>query len=240
MGGGVSRLFGADDPIAALARYNGLLVHVPLTGLAGFGLIRAWHDPQLAPIRASLLASAIFLVLAIGFGAMTRYSSGIHWGPRFLLPAFPMLIVAAILAVQHAGALPRVAFSLLAIAGIVSSASGVWLLREQTREAQRLAESILAAPAAVLLTTHPLLPQQLAPIWDRKPMLLVREAEAVPRLLRGLEQGGVQEFLAAVPPETSPSTFATGARCRLYARQRGVRIAYLDVDLLTCTIAPAR
>jgi len=85
------RIFIAADPLAVLNRYNGLLIQLPLAALAAVGAVRAWRDPELATIRPSLLASLLFVAIGIGLLATSRYSSGVHWGLRFLLPAFPAL-----------------------------------------------------------------------------------------------------------------------------------------------------
>ena len=232
---GLVRLLGADDPLAVLVRYNGILIQLPIAGLAGVGGALAWRSATLARIAPGLVAGAIFLALGVAFGAATPFSSGIHIGPRCLMPAFPALVVLALVAARDGGRAARAGCALLAAAGLASTGLASWLLREQLRENERLAATLLASPEPVVVTSHALLPQQLAPIWDRKPMLLARGPAEIEAVARDLAAQGVDGFALLVPPGASP-TAVRGARCTLRATQRGAHVKYLDVDVLACRV----
>lgn len=231
---GFGRIVSAHDPLTVLARFNGLMIHLPLACLAGAGLVCAWRDANVARLRPALLASVLFLLLGIGCGAATRYSSGLHWGPRFLLPAFPALVALAIIAARSLALMAPL--GVLVAASLASTGFSVWLLAQQMSEGRRLAETLLAQPEPAIVTSHALLPQQLAQLWDRKPMLLVSDPGDMASLVRGIEQAGERSFLLLIPPGAAAATPTGGARCELRSEHRGRRVTYLDVDVLGCRI----
>lgn len=231
---GLGRIVAADDPIAALNRYNGLSIQLPLVALAGCGFVCAWRDARFRSLRVALLGGAIFLGLGTVLGATTRLSSGIHWGPRFLLPAAPMIVALAI-----AASLRR-SFGVLVVAGLVSSGAATWLLAQQLGESQRFGATLLAAPEPVVVTGHPLLAQQLAQIWERKPILLAQDPASMNALVQQLASRGAGAFALVVPPGGIRNAVPSGARCELRNENRGRHVGYFDLDVLACRIAPRR
>jgi hypothetical protein len=248
---GGARMFGAARPLDALARYNGLLVQMPMFCLAGFGLRRVWSSPEYAGIRVGVLAGALFLAFAVAVGMASGSSYGVqagfgvHWGPRVLLPAFPALVALAVAAVRReSGPTSRrfavvspIASASLVAAGLLSSAHAVWFLAEQKADARSFEAVLRTLAPRYVVTTHPLLAQHVSALWDEKPMLLVRDPGSLARAVADLRVGGVRELLFVVPGGAPLVSGIDGLDCRLAARHRGPHLHYFDLDIQRCAFA---
>ena len=233
----------ADRPYRELVYYNGVIVQLPLAALAGVGAVRVWRDAEWAALRVGIGASLGFLAVAIVARSLTHFASGGHWSPRVLLPAVPALLALAIAALrsQAAGGGGRrtgaaVGCALLAAAGFASSGLATWILAQQKGEAQRVQRAIASAPQAVVVTNHPELTQQLAPLWGHKPTLRVEDSAGLARVSLALHAAGVREFLFLAGPSGRDLGSVGGARCRLETAHRGARFHFFDMDLQTCTV----
>jgi hypothetical protein len=245
---GAARTFAAARPLGELVRYNGLLVQMPMFCLAGVGLQRVFHRPQLAEIRLGVLAGLLFLALAVlagmasGSGYGVQAGFGVHWGPRVLLPAFPALVALAVAAVAGDGepasrrltAVSRAALAALALVGLLSSTHAAMLLSEQKADAVRFQTAVRALSPRYVVTTHPLLAQHVAALWREKPMLLVGDPRALEQVIAGLRARGVREFVFVAPGGAPVIGWIDGLDCRLAKRQRGRRLHYFDLDIQTC------
>jgi len=228
----------ARVPLVALARYNGLLAHLPWLALAGLGAARLFRDAAYAPLRLGVGAGLLFLAVAVPFRvALTPFETGGFWGPRMLLPALPALIAAA-LAALHALA-PRVALpaaGALVAAGLVASAGAVELLARQKLEVAALQDLLRGRPQEIVVTNHPALGQQLAGAWGEKALLLVDDDAALARLAHGLGERGADEFLVL---DRAPSGRKLGRLPGFYCRPAGAHrgrhmpLVY-DLALWTC------
>ncbi|MDJ0864915.1 MAG: hypothetical protein QNK03_02325 [Myxococcota bacterium] len=234
------RLGRAEAPLSLLPRHNGLFVHLPLAALAGVGLRRVLDEPRWETMRTGLLASGVFLALALALGATVPYSYGVHWGPRTLLPAVPALVALAWIACHEAGRAGTLALGLVAAAGLAGNAWAVTLLDAQKREGLRLQQALLELAPPVLVTTHPLLAQQLAGLWHRVPTLLASDAGALAAMPPRLRSAGAVEFALVVPPGAGAGLRVPGARCERVIAQRGARVHYLDLDVQHCRLAGVR
>jgi hypothetical protein len=171
---------------------------------------------------------------------------GVHWGPRALLPAFPALVAAAVAAARRPSAAAGrrgaraavAAFALLVLAGAVSSAQAVRLLAAQKADARSFEAVLRAQRSRYVVTTHPLLAQQLAGLWHERPMLLARDPAALANVLAGLASGGAREFSLVVPAGGALLSGVDGLVCRLAERHRGPRLHYFDLDVQTCAFRP--
>jgi hypothetical protein len=251
-GVGVSRMLVAEQPLEALVRHNGLLIQLPMFALVGIGAASLRSD-EWESLRIGVLAGALFGVFALvagvslgsGYGVQSGF--GVHWGPRVLLPALPALVALAVAAVRAgrksaAGAVVRVsgiAAAGLLLAGLLSSALATAFLAEQKRDAARFEQALRALPERYVVSTHPLLAQHLAGLWDDKPLLLARNARELAAVVAGLGSGGAPGFLL-VAPAGAPAGSLGGASCATAERYRGPRLHYFDLDIQRCRFATAR
>jgi hypothetical protein len=161
-----------------------------------------------------------------------------------LLPALPCLAALALVTIREGLASPlsagarvaRLGAVGLVAAGLLSSAIAIWLLDQQKRDTRDVQRLVLAARPEIVVTNHPALGQQLASIWGRKPLLLVRDRAGLRRLAASFRERGVEEFLYLHRPPSgwTPERLA-GLHCRLVGRYRGLRIRYaFDLDVHEC------
>jgi hypothetical protein len=242
-GYGVFQLMVASDPLEALVRYNGLLLQLPLSGLAGLGLARVLGDPTLAPLRIGVFAGLAFLAAAVGIGVATGspLAFGVHWGPRMLLPAVPALVALYLAALPPPGPgrARRLVWGASLAAGLLSSVLSVGFLVEQKREAARLEQEVLENSDDIVVSTHPYAPVQLFSLGSQRRVLVAERAGAMMRVVATLSRNGGGEFLLIGRPSTVDHTFGERVRCDVVARHRGRRITYLDADLQRCEVEPA-
>jgi hypothetical protein len=241
----------AERPLAQLVRYNGLLLQMPMSALAGLGAAVVWKRPEFAPLRLGVASGALFAGFVLVAGAIfgsgygVQEGFGVHWGPRVLLPAFPALVALALAAVWsggrlvgHGGArLVRVAAAALVAAGVVSSAYATWFLAEQKSDAQNFQQVLRELPARYVVVTHPLLAQHVSGLWDERPMLLATDPASLARVVSGLQRSGVHEFQFVAPAGAMTSSELSGANCRTVEKTRGARLHYFDFDIQQCRFA---
>jgi hypothetical protein len=233
------RQLASANPLETLVLHNGLLLQWPLVALSGLGLFRAWQDASYTELRPGMVAGLVFvgLVVCAGVAAPTGHGvqvgAGVHFGPRVLLPAFPALLLLALAAVRRGSSIERLAFALLAAAGLASTGLAVRLLYEQTTESQRVARALRALPPETILTTHPLLPQHLASLWDAKTFLLASDSASYREAAAALASAGAPEWLVALPAGSPTPPASRAAACQLVSQPRG-RLHYVDLDIYVC------
>lgn len=249
---GAMRMLGADQPLDALVRHNGLLIQMPMVALVGIG-VAAFRGLDCVSLRVGVLSGALFLLFAliagVGFGSGYGVQSGfgVHWGPRVLLPALPALVALAVAAARAGFAsstrtVVRVscgAASALLLAGLLSSVLATTFLAEQKRDAAHFQQAVRAQPERFMLSTHPLLAQHLAGLWDDKPQLLATDPASLAAAVAGLRAGGAAAFLLVVPAG-APTVSLAGATCTTVDRYRGDRLHYFDLDIQRCRFASER
>jgi hypothetical protein len=198
--GGLAVLHGhwtAVRPMNWLLRANGLSAVSPIVILAALPLAAARDDtrhenmsvaggpgaarsaeiPSVGSLRRDLLW---LLLLNAGFYALlvpVVNTSGVHWGCRFALVAYPMLAaLSAPVFVQlwrRSGGTRGVTRVLLGATLALSIATQLYsleLLRARKEFSSRLAERIEATPADLIATTRWHIPQDLARIFYQRPI----------------------------------------------------------------------
>jgi hypothetical protein len=196
----LARFPGGGDEALALIRSNSALVFVPwaiaLAGLrptAGAGR----RDPL---VVAPLLFVAAFVVLV-----PERSITGVHPGPRMLLPALP---AAAVLAAER---FPRrapaaAAFALTLIAAAAWSVRSLALLHDKREASGALHRALDADPRRLVATDLFWLPTDAAPLWDRKQFHLVRGPDDLGELARRAAAAGEREMLFVTAPGRASAT----------------------------------
>ncbi|MGQ0720303.1 MAG: hypothetical protein ACT4PE_01875 [Candidatus Eiseniibacteriota bacterium] len=197
----LARFPGGQDQALALIRSNSALVFVPWT-IALAGLRPAASGPARHDLLvvAPLLFVAAFVVLV-----PERSITGVHPGPRMLLPVLP---AAAVLAAER---FPRrlpaaVAFSLTLVVASAWSVRSLALLHDKREASGALHRALAADPRRLVATDLFWLPTDAAPLWDRKQFHLVRGPDDLAELARRAADSGEREMLLVTAPGrvTSP------------------------------------
>ena len=226
-----------------LVLHNGLLLQWPLLALAGLGISRVWRDPAWSATRIGVTAGLFFAALTLaagillpsGFGA--QVGAGVHWGPRVLLPALPALVVLAAAGAQARPPAAQLAWNVLALAGVASTALSVWFLAQQKLEAARFTQRLLEEPQRVILTTNPFLGQQLAPLWRQKAILLALDPTALRAGAEAIQRAGEFGFVFVAPAGARLSGVLPGLACSPAFQHRGRHLDYFDLDAERCGFA---
>jgi hypothetical protein len=213
---------GPDGPILALDRSNGLFACVPILALGfmrlGDGRKGSAEPAEIRWIHVLAASYAVvYVVFAHGLG-----SKGIHWGNRFLLVLYPLLVILAASNVGlwiaglrgeradqvGAGRRPAPLAWALALVAVVSFGAqclSINLLSRVTDFSDRLSSAIEARPEAVILTDTFWLPEFIHREFLKKEIFLVRSEEMM-RYFRGRFQaagGGRYLYLTARPDPPS-------------------------------------
>lgn len=94
---------------------RGVLWYAPLVLLAVVGFRAAWRRNRVV----TGVAAVIFLARPL-FYASWAWDGGWTWGPRFLVPAMPALLVGAVEVVRHFASWPRSARLLVIVVAVIS------------------------------------------------------------------------------------------------------------------------
>jgi hypothetical protein len=174
----------------------------------------------------SVLLFVIFFVLFVP----SRSITGVHPGPRMLLPALPL--VAAIAAARMDSS--RIAAALLLpllLAGALWNVRSLQLLHEKRMLSGDLAAAISARPERIVVTDLFWLPTDMASLWDTKDFYLVDSDRQWKAFVAAAAEAGETSILAANEPGRIPGTpIASIHRADLPA---------FSVDLQSLTLTPA-
>ncbi len=226
-----------DGPILALDRSNGLFACVPILAL-GFMRLGEGRKGSAEPVEIRwihILAASyaiIYVVFAHGLG-----SKGIHWGNRFLLVLYPLLVIMAVSNVKlwlegvrserpdEARVLRRPAplvwvFALVAIVSFGAQCLSINLLARVTDFSDRLNAAVEARPETVILTDTFWLPEFIHREFLEKEIFLVR-SEDLMRYFRSRFQaagGGRYLYLTARPdpPPVEPDLMVDDRGLKYY------------------------
>jgi hypothetical protein len=124
--------------------------------------------------------------------------------------------------------------ALLIAAGALSSVEAGRLLAHQKRDAYAFQKLLREQASRYVVTTHPMLAQHLAALWNEKPMLLVDDGPALAQAIGALEAAGIRDFVAVVPADAATIRWIPGLTCRLATRYRGEHLHYFDLDIQQC------
>ncbi len=164
--------------------------------------------PFVAAVSLSLPCPApearfpLFLALLYTATVMaTASTGGLQWGPRYLLPAIPLFVWAAFVALARfadhwpdGGRALRFAAGLLVAGGIAIQVVGVSTMHSSVATLAALSEEVERRSAPVLVSGAEPLLRAVAPLYFRKVLLRVQGPEALRSLVRKLAQARVREW----------------------------------------------
>jgi len=188
---------GPDDAALALRHSNSVLVFLP------WALVLPFSGPTPARSRVPVVTTVVFVALFCLL-VPARSITGIHPGPRMLLPLLP--VVAALAAVRLGRASRATLFAALPLIVVawVWSARSVSLLRDKRELAAAISAAIAAQPQDVVATDLFWLPTELSPLWKEKRFYLLRGSESLQTLMTRAREAGEVEILAIVAPGRGP------------------------------------
>jgi hypothetical protein len=158
--------------------------------------------------------TTFLLLIILGYIAIVclleQIDPGLQWGPRMLLPLYPLLVVAALNSLATLERAPTrraivVVFVVLAVLGLVLQVAGVRLLYRNKLETLTLLQGTADLPATHIVTDVAWYPPEMASLfYERQFFYVARQAE-MEQLVERLCQAGIRRF-AWVPLEASTLT----------------------------------
>jgi len=183
-----------EDQALALISSNSVLVAIPW-------LFPAFASRPANGERLAWVSAWIFVLVFLAF-VPERSISGIHPGPRMLLPIVPIAAIAAARGAQRDARTPGAAararlilLSMLLIIGASWSARSIALLVEKRETMGRIAAELERDPRRVVVTDLFWLPTELPALWSEKQFHLVANPAALHELQERYAQAGVDELL---------------------------------------------
>lgn len=147
---------------------QGFVIGVPLS--VAVLLAKSRNKFLLVTIATGLLLTPLLL---------NQEDFGIIWGPRHFLWLIPLIVVAAAPALRRSRASAAVTIALV-VAGIVIQCAGLRLLREKLAFSEALLQAV-EAPAKQIVTDVFWIPEDLAAIYEQRPIVFVQRDDEIPR-----------------------------------------------------------
>lgn len=135
------------------------------------------------------------------------HTRGLHWGGRYLLPAYPLAIAAAapiIVGVLRRGGVGahRIPLLLLILVATMGEFVGLRMLESRKRFNGEVNRLVRAVPVDAVVTDAGFLAQHLHEVYLEKPIFLAYVPEQLPAILERLRQSGLNSVLLITMPNT--------------------------------------
>jgi hypothetical protein len=206
-------LITSPQPLNEAFRTQSLFGSIPFA-VSFFAVAR-----ELPRFLSVLIGTSLVLTCA----ALHQGDIGLIWGPRHFLWLVPFLVIATAMAVRLLPATARAAIAILVIAAFAIHAQGIRLLSQKLRFSAELLQTIEASDAKVVVTDVFWVPEELAALWFKKPMFLVKSDQELAGIIERLQKAGIRrmDFVAAAQFHlVSPAGYAA----LLERTRRGIRI----------------
>ncbi|NKQ34174.1 MAG: hypothetical protein HF973_00990 [Chloroflexi bacterium] len=185
-------------PLLWRSALPGLITTFPLLGFSLLYVEKPKDRMETRPIyRLTLITAFSFLT---GMLLLWPAYGGDHWGARYLLPVYPLLVFLAFYAFEiwlEDERLRRavyVAGAALLAASVIIQLAGVRHIVVKRQENVALYKAIDALPADVIVTNHPFLPTTLISLWEDKTFLYVDSEEDIAAVIGRLKENGISRF----------------------------------------------
>ena len=148
--------------------------------------------------QLSLLTTILFLASMLLF--WPTYG-GDHWGARYLLPIYPLLIFLAFYVYEVSkkkleklqGILHIIGPSLLLLA-IILQLMGIRHIYLTQKRNMSIYQAIDALPTEIIVTNHPFLPTTFTSLWDRKTFFYVENEKDIETLIMRMDDNKIPQF----------------------------------------------
>jgi hypothetical protein len=186
----------------------GLLTTFPLLGLSLTHLDYKYDSNPRRPVyRLTLLTAIIFLA---GMLAFWPAYGGVHWGGRYLLPVYPLLIFLAFYVYygyttqESVRKILPIIGTILLLATIFLQLLGIRLFWQRQQANNVLQAEISELPVQVILTNHPFLPTSLVGL-EEKFFMYIDSEEDFETLIPRFREQNISTF-AFIPVAALPLT----------------------------------
>ena len=180
-------------PILSTPVVSGLFVFSPWVAL---GLARS-HGRE--PVRTEIYRATVLFVVLLCL--TTPVSEGLQWGPRLLVPIYPLLVLLSWDAftrlrkeAAHRSLITAVCLCLVA-ASVVLQVRGLCLLKDKKEFNSQVMKRLLNLPARTVMTSAWWIPLSLAPVFHEKDFFVVQSPAHLERLLVLLDRNKRTEFI---------------------------------------------
>jgi len=200
-------LAGLDDRVFSTYFSGGFFTTAPLMAallagaLAVTGTRRARGEAFIA--TAVLLFFCVAVILS-----PVKYQRGVHWGPRYLLPVFPLLVVLGLSGIRRACPDFRKRRFMLVLGSIILAFSlavqthGMATLQIKKRGTERTVSRFQESSPRTVVTNVWWFPLEIAVAYRKHPIYRVIDTEDYHALLRQFREAGIHRFtLVASPAE---------------------------------------
>lgn len=200
---------------------SGLIINTPFVifSLAMFTAYQKFKERG-RPIFFVYLTGLVYILLVSLFAPAT---GGMQWGPRFMLPALPFLLVALgglwdnweMLELRGiAERFTKAALVLLVLISLFVQVKGVQYLYSNRKEDARLVAKVEERPENVFITNNYWFPQETAVLFESKKFYFVDKLPALNELVKRMEKGRKQSFafVSLDDPRDRPSLDISGSR----------------------------
>jgi len=188
---------GPADAALALRHSNSVLIFLPWT------LVLPFSGPAPARSRVPVVAIVVFVGLFCLL-VPARSITGIHPGPRMLLPLLPAAAALAAVRLGRASRATLFAALPLIVVACLWGAQSISLLRDKRELAAAISAAIAAQPQDIVATDLFWVPTELSPLWKEKRFYLLGDSESLQTLATRARAAGDTEILAIVAPGRGP------------------------------------
>jgi hypothetical protein len=197
---GLWRFPAGADAALALQHSNSALLVLPWALVAPFlaGTHGVGDEPARAAGRVLSRAALLFLVLFVAL-VPARSVTGVHPGPRMLLPLLPL--AAALTATRFDGrGLATFLLIPLLLVGAAWNVRSLELLHAKRTLAGTLSAALRARPERTVVTDLFWLPTEMSALWDSKRFFLLRSDRDLAWIVDRAREAGETSMLAAMEP----------------------------------------
>ncbi len=186
----ISFAFSADNRTVYTSYSGGLLWVMPLSALA----IKFFRGERRRFWRLVWMTFMIYILFLLVFLPSVE---GVHWGPRFVLPVVPLIIIFAFARVQRwwkSFPVTRPLLVMLISISILSQFYSYFILRETRVESAALNKWAVAKYDEPSLSSMRWLPALCAMQSDRTPWYLTERSDRIQKVVHALRKRGVRFF----------------------------------------------
>ncbi|MEZ5064635.1 MAG: hypothetical protein R3B81_07845 [bacterium] len=190
------RFPGTEDSALALRHSNSALVFLPwLLVLLRPVPASSPHELPRFLGRTAILFTALFVILV-----PARSITGVHPGPRMLLPLLPALAALVAVRAANAGRGGRLVLLATCACGALWGARSLDLLHAKRELSGRILSAIAQDPRNVVVTDQFWLPTELGALWFDKRFFLLTDSRTLSRLAERARDQGERELLVVSAP----------------------------------------
>lgn len=176
----------------------GLMTTFPLLA---FSLLYIEKDKDRVESRLvyRLVLLTAFTFIAVMLLIWPAYG-GDHWGARYLMPVYPLLVFLAFYAFENwlaEGRLQKTVYGVgvvLLATAVIIQLLGVRQIILKHQENKALYTAIDTLPAEIVVTNHPFLPTTLISLWEDKTFFYVASEEDIAAVITRLSDKGISRF----------------------------------------------